>query len=711
MEMTSMKSEHDPTQMRLQLLPHHQELLEASKISPEVAEARGYCSVTTATELASFGFAQWQRNVPTLVMPICDVNGQQVFFQSRPDDPRIGSNGKPIKYETVAGARMRLDVPPPVQGQLGDPRVTLYITEGVRKADSAVSAGLCCIDVLGVWNWRGTNEKGEKTALGCWDSVELNNREVFIVFDSDVTVKPNVAQALAGLKKFLESRHALVKIVYLPDGAGGTKVGLDDFLAAGHTIEELHSFATPELRDEASPTPFRLKTFSEIKELPRRTSLVGNVLHAGELAVLAAPSGSGKSFTTLDLAASITTGTPWLGKPVQQGPVVYVLAEGAPGFRLRVGAWEVARGQSLDGAPGYFFTEAVNLLEEKDVALLINAIKDRSVPPVLVVIDTLSRCMGAGDENSAKDMGRAVRALGAIQKFFGCAVLVLHHTGHRNEERERGSSALRAAVDVLIVAHKTDDGLVLRSEKCRDGAPFEDLTVRLAQVPIAGETSCVAELGTRVPPAGRRLSGNALRALKSLAESSDGLTHAEWVRAAGIAKSSLDAVLQDLKRGGYIEKTGTGWGARYEVTQKGKEALGPDQTEVGPIGPIAPRVIGPDRTTPPIGGGPIGPTLVPAGEGFSSQKRLPSQKILSGHDELFADPGLVDCEPLPARSAAPRSTVTQLTPTERDELLHLLHAARKAGASDDEVMALAEKYLTARLALSDHGPDGPEAEA
>ena len=77
--------------------------------------------------------------------------------------------------------------------------------------------------------------------------VALNGRTVYVAFDSDVTVKVEVREALARLKAFLESRKAKVEIVYLPAADGGAKMGLDDYLAAGHTVDELLALARPEL--------------------------------------------------------------------------------------------------------------------------------------------------------------------------------------------------------------------------------------------------------------------------------------------------------------------------------------------------------------------------------------------------------------------------------------------------------------------------------
>ena len=140
---------------------------------------------------------------------------------------------------------MALDIPPTIRKWLSDPAKPLFITEGARKADAAVSMGLCCIDVLGVWNWRGTNKLGGKTVLADWEHVALNSRDVHIVFDSDVMIKPAVHAALGRLQSLLKQRGANVSFAYLPPGEGGKKVGLDDFFAAGNDIRALMALLAP----------------------------------------------------------------------------------------------------------------------------------------------------------------------------------------------------------------------------------------------------------------------------------------------------------------------------------------------------------------------------------------------------------------------------------------------------------------------------------
>ena len=63
---------------------------------------------------------------------------------------------------------MVLDVPRRCHSWVGDPSRPLFITEGARKADAAAARGLCCLALLGVWGWRGTNGNGGKTALPDW---------------------------------------------------------------------------------------------------------------------------------------------------------------------------------------------------------------------------------------------------------------------------------------------------------------------------------------------------------------------------------------------------------------------------------------------------------------------------------------------------------------------------------------------------------------
>jgi hypothetical protein len=238
---------HTDAELRHLAEQHRRRILQ-SCVAPEVARARGYRSIDVKAELRRLGFTDAQCRVPALLLPVWNVFGEVANYQLRADQPRIGRHGKPVKYELPHGAHMLLDVHPAIREKIGDPLIPLWITEGILKADAAISVGLCCIALLGVWNWRGTNGLGGKTALPDWEAIALTGREVYLAFDSDVMAKREVYAALVRLGAFLKARKAHVSYVYLPSGPGGIKTGLDDYLAGGHSVDNLLALASPELR-------------------------------------------------------------------------------------------------------------------------------------------------------------------------------------------------------------------------------------------------------------------------------------------------------------------------------------------------------------------------------------------------------------------------------------------------------------------------------
>ena len=255
---------HGERQLRGALLPQHATKLAASTVSPEVAAERGYVSADTKAQLERYGFGPPQRRPPALVVPLHGVTGDVVGHQLRADDPR-SVGGRLAKYETRTGQHSVLDVPPRVRPLLGDPAVPLVITEGPLKADAAVSVGLACVDLLGVWSWRGRNESDGLVAIPDWEYVALNGRQATIAFDSDVMLKSEVYSALRRLAGVLKLRGAKVAYAYLPSGQHGEKVGLDDFFAAGHSAGEFWSLVTEELR---SPPSERLGGLPAAPALP-----------------------------------------------------------------------------------------------------------------------------------------------------------------------------------------------------------------------------------------------------------------------------------------------------------------------------------------------------------------------------------------------------------------------------------------------------------
>lgn len=189
---------------------HIHQLLEESGISPEVSRERVYGTVTRRSELLR-GFKDYQRG-RGLYIPTYSPDGTTTSAQLKRDTPRKNKKGQPLKYETPGGSKIILDVHPRMLEEVRAGAEDLWITEGIKKADSLTSRGLPTIGLIGVWNWQRGGE-----LLPCWDHVRLDGRRVYVVFDSDVMAKEGVQLALERLVAALEARGADVMVCYLPE--------------------------------------------------------------------------------------------------------------------------------------------------------------------------------------------------------------------------------------------------------------------------------------------------------------------------------------------------------------------------------------------------------------------------------------------------------------------------------------------------------------
>jgi RecA-family ATPase len=99
-----------------------------------------------------------------------------------------------------------------------------------------------------------------------------------------------------------------------------------------------------------------------------------------------------------------------------------------------------------------FLTEPVNLTDpdKHDVQKFTESVAAEQLVPALIVIDTLARNFGGGEENTSQDMSRFIDSGDKLRKDFSASVLVLHHPGKNTEKGARGHSALLAGVDMMM---------------------------------------------------------------------------------------------------------------------------------------------------------------------------------------------------------------------------------------------------------------------
>jgi hypothetical protein len=210
--------------------------------------------------------------------------------------------------------------------------------------------------------------------------------------------------------------------------------------------------------------PVAFHSFAEFRDVDY---IVEDTIPVGGMGVIYGESGSGKTFFAADLALAVARGVPWRGKYVEQGTVVYVCAEGVPGFRNRMLAYKMTH-KITDDMPFHIITAAPDLMGKVDVKAVLAAIAHLG-PIKLILLDTWARVMLGGDENSVMDTGVVLKACEQFHHATGAMVLALHHTGKDTSRGARGSTALRAACDVEIAVTAEATGHNAKITKQKDG--------------------------------------------------------------------------------------------------------------------------------------------------------------------------------------------------------------------------------------------------
>lgn len=210
----------------------------------------------------------------------------------------------------------------------------------------------------------------------------------------------------------------------------------------------------------------------------RREWLIKDLILARSFGIVFGPPGCGKSFLMADLMLTCAASSledrrgdatnKWFGYRVNPFGVVYVVAEGADDFIIRLHAWRLEQGIDPDAImPFVFLPTSINLRsDEADTKKLVEEIqgidaemRDKcGVGVGAVVLDTVSRALAGGNENDSAVMGGFVRNCEAVQKAMKVAVVGVHHGGKEAGRGPRGHEALLGAADFTWeVTPRTED--------------------------------------------------------------------------------------------------------------------------------------------------------------------------------------------------------------------------------------------------------------
>lgn len=250
-----------------------------------------------------------------------------------------------------------------------------------------------------------------------------------------------------------------------------------------------------------SPMPsdvYPLLSLEEIMRRPPPVYLIDRHIPKVSLGFLYSRPGAGKTFLALDSALAIAAalGT-WHGDAINADPeavVLYIVSEGAYGFRNRVLAWMKAR--SIDAPPARFLVieKTINFMVAEDIDRLLRTVRATGRKLALVVVDTVSRAMPGADENLQKEMTLFVHACDRVKDAFGCAVLGVHHAGKSGDMR--GSTVLLGAGDYVFKLERQEGRTIgkLHCEKQKDAPDGWEEPYSFTPVEIGdGQTSLVVD--------------------------------------------------------------------------------------------------------------------------------------------------------------------------------------------------------------------------
>lgn len=281
------------------LTPHHRVYARQRSVATLIARVRGYVSCGVGTQYthdlpagADGGFSPEQRahilglaelppdapktpgrpskaalaaaekrkqNKTSLLIPMYSIDSDEpVIYQARPDFPREAADGGTIKFEQPAGVErgselgdIPVDVHPIARDLVRDGVAPILLTEGVLKADAALSASvregfdLGTTSVPGVtmpyhapasaYNPDSPNHGTDPILTDAMLDIPWEDRDVYLCWDADMKFNPGVYTPLLITARLLEEEGARVHVVVVPVTNHDSKAGVDDYLAAADT--------------------------------------------------------------------------------------------------------------------------------------------------------------------------------------------------------------------------------------------------------------------------------------------------------------------------------------------------------------------------------------------------------------------------------------------------------------------------------------------
>lgn len=194
---------------------------------------------------------------------------------------------------------------------------------------------------------------------------------------------------------------------------------------------------------------------------PRPAELVEGVLFCGSIMILGGGSKTNKTFSLMDLAISVASGSDWWGLKTEKGRVLYMNLEVQQfSFEERFDDILEAKRLVIDQVDNFeawnLRGHATNLSTLRDE--IVTRTKDKGYK--LIVIDPIYTLLGDRDENNAGDMTSLMNEINKISLETGAAIAFSHHFSKGNKagteaiDRISGSGVFGRYADALVMVTK-----------------------------------------------------------------------------------------------------------------------------------------------------------------------------------------------------------------------------------------------------------------
>jgi hypothetical protein len=300
------------------------------------------------------------------------------------------------------------------------------------------------------------------------------------------------------------------------------------WMAFQNVVKERAGTSVEDLIANRSKERFQVTWFDDVDQSVAKEEILQGVLGDGEFSLFVAKPGTAKSVLVGDIGCHIAAGLDWHGRKVKQGLVVFFAAERKRLTERRVAAWSKKHG--VTGIPfvvvGGKLDLTTGLIDAKALATTIKGLEQRSgYACTLIILDTVTRTFGPGDQHQSKDMQKYVQSVDELNRATGAHIAAIHHSPW-NDERGKGAIDLDGAIDVSFVVNVKGSGLAkvftLACTGANDGEEGPVTSFQLESVALGTDpegkitTAPVVVQVDVVTNDGSNLKGSSTKALESL---------------------------------------------------------------------------------------------------------------------------------------------------------------------------------------------------